>query len=123
MGLNTDTTDHPLYPTEGSGTTPRDGPKFFGGDSQFAKLRLTHSRYFELFDGGYVCSTGMGGRTLSGTLENDEFKIGANTRGYSTGDETLLGDNMLVVNAEFRFPIVERITGVVFTDWGRHGRR
>jgi outer membrane protein insertion porin family len=26
---------------------------------------------------------------------------------------------MLVVNAEFRFPIVERVTGVVFTDWGR----
>jgi len=126
LGLNTDTTDHPLYPTEGfrNDAYLEMGLKFFGGDSQFAKLRLTHSRYFELFDGGYVFAVrGMGGRTLSGTLEeNDEFKIGgANTlRGYSYGgDETLRGDNMLVVNAEFRFPIVERITGVVFTDWGR----
>lgn len=25
---------------------------------------------------------------------------------------------MLVFNAEFRFPIVEKVQGVVFTDWG-----
>lgn len=126
FGVNTDTTDHPFYPTEGyrNDVYLEMGLKLLGGDSQFAKLSLSHSRYFELFDGGYVFAVrGLGGRTLSGTLEeNEEFKIGgANTlRGYSYGgDDSLRGDNMLVLNAEFRFPIVERITGVVFTDWGR----
>ncbi|HHT74289.1 MAG TPA: BamA/TamA family outer membrane protein [Firmicutes bacterium] len=126
FGVNTDTTDHPYYPTEGyrNDVYLEMGLKMLGGDSQFAKLRLSHSRYFELFDGGYVFAVrGLGGRTLSGTLEeNEEFKIGgANTlRGYSYGaNDSLKGDNMLVVNAEFRFPIVERVTGVVFTDWGR----
>jgi len=126
FGVSTDTTDHPFYPTEGykNDVYLEMGLKMLGGDSQFAKLRLSHSRYFELFDGGYVFAVrGLGGRTLSGELEeNEEFKIGgANTlRGYSYGaDDTLRGDNMLVVNAEFRFPIVERVTGVVFTDWGK----
>ncbi len=126
IGVNTNTTDHPLNPTEGyrNDAYVEVGTKLFGGNSQFVKLRLNHSRYFELFDGGYVFAVrGLGGRTLAGDLpESERFRIGgADTlRGYSRGSsDTLQGDNMLVLNAEFRFPIVEKITGVVFTDWGK----
>lgn len=126
FGLNTDTSDHPFNPTEGyrNDAYLEIGTTLLGGDYQFAKLRLNHSRYFELFDGGYVFAVrGLGGRKLAGSLgENEKFTIGgADTlRGYSRGaNDTLKGDNMLVLNAEFRFPIVDRITGVVFTDWGR----
>jgi len=126
IGLNTNTVDHPFFPTEGykNDIYLELGTTLFGGSSNYAKLRLEHSRYFEVRDGGYVLAVrGIGGRLLGGELPgSDKFRIGgADTlRGYSYGDpsQDLVGDNMLVMNAEFRFPIVEKIQGVVFTDWG-----
>lgn len=126
LGVNTNTVDHPFFPTEGfkNDAYLELGTTLFGGTSAYAKLRLEHSRYFEVKDGGYVLALrGLGGRLLGGTLpDSDKFRIGgADTlRGYSYGDPTLglVGDHMLVMNAEFRFPIVEKVQGVVFTDWG-----
>lgn len=125
FGVNTNTTDHPFDPTEGfkNDAYLELGTKLLGGDLQYAKLRLEHSRYFEVRDGGFVLAVrGLGGRLLGGDLGREKFKIGgADTlRGYSYGgnDGSLEGDHMLVMNAEFRFPIVEKVTGVVFTDWG-----
>lgn len=127
FGVNTNTMDHPFNPTKGlkNDVYLELGTKLLGGASQYAKLRLEHSRYFEVKDGGYVFALrGLGGRLLAGDdlRDNDRFKIGgADTlRGYSYGDEdfSLAGDHMLVMNAEFRFPIVEKVTGVLFTDWG-----
>ena len=126
FGINTNTSDHPFNPTEGykNDIYLELSPGFLRGDNQYAKLRLEHSRYFEIIDGGYVLAVrGLGGRLLGGTLgENEAFKIGGGDtlRGYSYGDQnhSLAGDHMLVMNAEFRFPIVEKVTGVVFTDWG-----
>ncbi|HBG01539.1 MAG TPA: hypothetical protein DDW87_08210, partial [Firmicutes bacterium] len=126
FGINTNTSDHPFNPTEGykNDIYLELSPGFLRGDNQYAKLRLEHSRYFEIIDGGYVLAVrGLGGRLLGGALgENEAFKIGGGDtlRGYSYGDQnhSLAGDNMLVMNAEFRFPIVEKVTGVVFTDWG-----
>ncbi len=126
VGLNTNTVDHPFFPTEGykNDVYLELGTTLFGGTSAYAKLSLEHSRFFEVKDGGYVLALrGMGGRLLGGSLpEADKFRIGgADTlRGYSYGDSSLglVGDNMLVMNAEFRFPIVEKVQGVVFTDWG-----
>jgi outer membrane protein insertion porin family len=124
--LNTNTLDHPFFPTEGYNNDVylELGTTLLGGSSAYAKLRLEHSRFFEVRDGGYVLALrGLGGRLLGGSLQdNDKFRIGgADTlRGYSYGDPALnlVGDNMLVMNAEFRFPIVEKVQGVVFTDWG-----
>lgn len=124
VGMNTNTVDHPFFPTEGykSDGYLELGTRLLGGTSQFAKLRLEHSRFLEVKDGGYVLALrGLGGRLLGGTLEaHEKFSIGgANTlRGYAYDDKRLVGDHMLVMNAEFRFPIVEKVQGVVFTDWG-----
>lgn len=125
FGVNTNTSDHPFTPTEGykNDAYLELGTKLLGGDLQYAKLRLEHSRYLELRDGGYVLAVrGLGGRLLGGDLGREKFKIGgADTlRGYSYGgyDGSLEGDHMVVMNAEFRFPILEKVTGVVFTDWG-----
>ncbi|HHU60465.1 MAG TPA: BamA/TamA family outer membrane protein [Natronincola sp.] len=126
FGFSTNTTDHPFNPTRGykNDSYLEFGTKLFGGHSNYAKLKLEYSRFFEIKDGGYVFALrGLGGRLLAGNLqENEKFKIGgADTlRGYSYGDEAfdLIGDHMFVMNGEFRFPIVEKITGVLFTDWG-----
>ena len=128
LGLNTNTSDHPFNPTEGykNDAYLELGTRLLGGDMQYAKLRLEHSRYFEVKDGGYILAVrGLGGRLLAGDLGGagqEAFSIGgADTlRGYPYGghEGSLEGDHMLVMNAEFRFPIVEKVTGVVFTDWG-----
>jgi outer membrane protein insertion porin family len=130
FGVNTNTSDHPFNPTEGykNDAYLELGTRLLGGEMQYAKLRLEHSRYFEIIDGGYVLAVrGLGGRLLGGDLGREKFKIGgADTlRGYtyggyptSSGRPSLEGDHMLVMNAEFRFPILEKVTGVVFTDWG-----
>lgn len=125
FGVNTNTSDHPFNPTEGykNDAYLELGTRMFGGDLQYAKLRLEHSRYFEVKDGGYVLAVrGLGGRLLGGDAGREAFSIGgADTlRGYPYGgyEGSLVGDHMLVMNAEFRFPIFEKVTGVVFTDWG-----
>lgn len=125
FGANTNTVDHPFFPTLGfkNDAYLELGAKVLGGESQYAKLRLEHSRFFEVRDGGYVLALrGLGGRLLGGSFEgtDEHFKLGgADTlRGYSYGDRGLTGDHMLVMNAEFRFPIVEKVQGVLFTDWG-----
>lgn len=127
FGVNTNTTDHPFYPTTGyKNDAYLELAGLLGGDMRFAKLRLEHSRYFEIKDGGWVVALrGLGGRLLGGDLgekSEEKFKIGgADTlRGYSHGgyDGSLTGDHMLVMNAELRIPIVDKVTGVLFTDWG-----
>lgn len=126
FGVNTSTVDHPFNPTEGfkNDVYLELGTQFFGGTYQYAKLRADYSRFFEIRDGGYVFALrGLGGRLLAGEPgPNEKFRIGgADTlRGYSYGKKELstIGDHMLVMNAEFRFPIVQKITGVLFTDWG-----
>lgn len=126
FGLNTNTMDHPFNPTEGfkNDAYLEFALPILGATNSYSKMRFDHSRYFEVKDGGYVFALrGLGGRLLSGSFEDDEkFKIGGaeTLRGYTYGDESLKlkGDHMLVMNAEFRFPIIEKITGVVFTDWG-----
>lgn len=128
FGFGTNTMDHPFFPTEGyrNDAYLELGTSLLGGDSQYAKMRVEYSKYFEVKDGGYVLALrGLGGRLLAGTLRPEEKFIigGAETlRGYSPGgyeNLSLEGDHMLVMNAEFRFPIVDKVTGVLFTDWGK----
>ncbi len=124
IGVNTNTVDHPFFPTEGykNDAYLELGTTLFGGSAAYGKLRVEHSRFFEVKDGGYVLALrGAAGRLLGGTLPDaDKFRIGGadSLRGYGYGDPDLKGDNMFFFNAEFRFPIVEKIQGVVFTDWG-----
>lgn len=85
---------------------------------------MEHSRYFELWKDKLVLAVrGVGGRVLAGEVNKEGlYKVGGtdSLRGYKPGaTDSLVGETMLVVNAELRFPIVERITGVVFADWGR----
>lgn len=129
FGVNTNTVDHPLYPTLGFKNDAYLELGFLketeanGERNRYAKLRLEHSRFFEIKEGGYVLAfRGLGGRLLGESLpDNEKFRIGgADTlRGYSLGGgESLKGEQMVVLNAELRFPLVEKVSGVLFSDWG-----
>ncbi len=125
LGLATNTTDHPFNPSEGykNDIYIELGTSLLGGDSVFSKIELDHSRYYEVREGGYIFALrGKGGRLLSGTLEESElFRIGGSEslRGYNHGADGLTGDKMFVMNAELRFPIIDKVQGVAFTDWGK----
>ena len=125
LQLNTNASDHPFSPTSGyiNNISFEKGLGLLGGESIYSKIQASHSRYYEIHDGGWVLALrGAGGRTLSGNLRyNDMFRLGGSEsiRGYSYGSEGLVGDKMLLMNAEFRFPIYDFVSGVVFTDWGK----
>ena len=78
------------------------GTRLLGGDSQYAKLRMEHSRYYEVRDSGYVFAfRGIGGRLLAGDLLENECLIGgAVPFGIHRGSNDSLRESMLVVNAE-----------------------
>ena len=89
-----------------------------GGDYNFVKYNFAVSRLIS------VGSTQVAGvRLLLGTSTGDLpsqelFRIGGtNTlRGYA--DYEFSGDKMIVVNAEYRFDIADKLQGVVFVDAG-----
>lgn len=125
FGANTNTTDHPFYPTEGFVNNARleIGTRLFGAEA-YSKFELEHSRYYGIDkDSKFVLAVrGKGGRLLQGSLRNEElFRLGGSEtlRGYNYGAEGLVGDKMLLFNAEFRFPIFEKVYGVAFTDMGK----
>lgn len=124
-GIATNTTDHPFAPTEGykNNFKLELGTGLFGADAIYSKVTVDHSRYYQLFRDDIVFAVrGSGGRRLNGELKNNDlFRLGGSEtlRGYKYGSEGLVGDKMLLVNAEMRFPIYDFISGVAFTDWGK----
>src|SRR5690606_15537198 len=118
----------PFKPSQGykSNFNFETGFTFADQVSTYSKITLQHSRYYELFDlfddNVVLAVRGLGGRALSGTLPNSEmFKIGGSEtlRGYNYGDKGLVGDKMLLLNTELRFPIYDFVSGVVFADIGK----
>lgn len=124
-GLTTNTTNHPFTPNEGykNNINLETGLTFLDDTAMYSKITLSHSRYFRLFrDDLTLAIRGLGGRSLSGALPDSEmFRIGGaeSLRGYNYGQTGLVGDKMLLLNTELRFPIYDFISGVVFTDWGK----
>jgi outer membrane protein insertion porin family len=127
-GVSDNTTNHPFKPSQGykSNFNFETGFTFADQVSTYSKITLQHSRYYELFDlfddNVVLAVRGLDGRALSGTLPNSEmFKIGGSEtlRGYNYGDKGLVGDKMLLLNTELRFPIYDFVSGVVFADIGK----
>ncbi|HKM17728.1 MAG: BamA/TamA family outer membrane protein [Firmicutes bacterium] len=124
-GVRTNTTNHPFEPSQGYRTDLKLETGFRFGDedtSRYTKLTMEHSRYYELFREDVVLAIrGYGGRALSGVLPKAElYRIGGSEslRGHD-GEQGLVGDKVLLVNTELRFPIWDFISGVAFVDIGK----
>jgi len=121
----TNTTNHPFNPTQGfkNNIYLETGFTFKQQNSTYSKITIEHSRYYKVFrDDVIFAIRGLGGRTLSGELPKSEFFMlgGSDTlRGYNYGGEGLVGDKMILVNSELRFPIYDFISGVAFFDIGK----
>lgn len=116
-----DTTNHPFNPTQGGIDTVsvEHAGSVLGGDYEFTKYNFDFRRFYPGFKSEQAWALrlkagfGDGGLPLS-----EQYKLGGsqNLRGYDP--YTFDGDDMLLLNVEYRFPIADKFTGVVFGDAG-----
>jgi len=100
--------------------------RFEGDSSTFSKYSLDFRRYFskggprrELNEKRQRLAVRLMGGSLSGTVPFFEqyFIGGAETlRGFR--EDRFWGRNLFLASAEYRFPVAQSLTGVVFADYG-----
>ncbi|MFW5985834.1 MAG: BamA/OMP85 family outer membrane protein [Halanaerobiales bacterium] len=116
-----DTTDHPFNPTSGGIDTfsIEYAGQILGGTENFSKYNLDVRRFYP----GFKQEHAWGLRAKAGAGEGkipelEKYRLGGSEslRGYEYG--SFSGNDMLLLNVEYRFPIVENFTGVLFADGG-----
>ncbi|MDO4177677.1 MAG: BamA/TamA family outer membrane protein [Phascolarctobacterium sp.] len=91
---------------------------FMGGDFDFFKVSADY-RYYWRAGGQCVWALNLGAGWADGTMPlSQRFTMGGSDtlRGYE--DNQFRGNSMAKATMEFRFPIVKKVQGVLFTDNG-----
>ena len=116
-----DSRDNVFSPTEGNrlAVTAEFAGKSLGGDFNYNKYTAETRNYFKVGHAQVLAFRGMLGYADGNMPENGQFAVGgADTlRGYR--DDQFKGDKMLAASAEYRFPVVSKVEGVVFSDIGK----
>lgn len=116
-----DTTDNMFNPHTGNritGSVEYAG-QLLGGDNDFTKYNLEVAQYTPGFKDNHTWAfrlkTGLSPHELP---SYEEYTVGGSEtlRGYQANQFT--GNKMLLLNAEYRIPIVKSVEGVIFTDSG-----
>lgn len=123
----TNTTDHPFFPTTGikNRLSMEMAGYFLGGDNDFTKYEADLSKYVKVGSNGQTLALRVNTGLINGVAPDPElFAVGGSetVRGYDYGQ--FKGGKALMVNGEYRFPVMKAIQGVVFVDagnaWKRH---
>lgn len=122
----TNTTDHPFFPTNGikNRLSVEMGGYFLGGDSDFTKYEADLSKYMQVGSNGQTLALRVSTGLINGDAPLQElFYVGGSetVRGYRYGE--FIGEKSLMVNGEYRFPVMKAIHGVVFVDTGNAWER
>ena len=93
--------------------------KMFGGDFDFNKYTIEGRQYQKVGHDQVLAFRATLGYADGKMPEAGKFAVGGSDtlRGYE--DDEFKGDKMLAATAEYRFPIVKKVQGVVFTDIGK----
>lgn len=90
----------------------------FGGDFDFVKLS-TDYRYYYRAGGENVWALNLGAGYANGDMPLSQcFAMGGSDTLRGFEDDQFRGNSMLKATLEYRFPIVKRVQGVLFTDNG-----
>lgn len=119
LGISSDTRDNIYNPMEGRKILFSSEFAGAGGDFNFNKFFVESSWYYKLKGQEQVIALRFNGGYATGTMPvSQRFAVGGaeTLRGYK--DDIFRGYKMLLTSAEYRFPIIKRIQGVVFTDYG-----
>ncbi|WP_037353163.1 outer membrane protein assembly factor [Selenomonas sp. FC4001] len=114
----TDTRDNIYNPTEGGRVSLSAEVAGLGGDFNFQKATIEDQRYFKVGHAQVIAVRGKYGLGNGEISEFNQFKVGGQNslRGYR--DDQYRGDHMVLATVEYRFPIVSKVQGAIFTDWG-----
>ena len=91
---------------------------FMGGDFDFTKFTADY-RYYYRAGGESVWALNLGAGYADGDMPlSQRFSMGGSDtlRGYE--DDQFRGNSMVKATLEYRFPIVKKVQGVLFTDNG-----
>ena len=114
----TDTRDNIYSPMTGSRASLSAEFAGFGGDFNYRKFTFEDNHYFKAGHAQVFALRGMYGRGFGHIPESGIFRIGGqNTlRGYR--DDQFRDNNVFLGTLEYRFPVVSKVQGAIFTDFG-----
>lgn len=116
-----DSRDNVFSPTEGNrvALTAEFAGKSLGGDFNYNKYTAETRNYLKVGHAQVVALRGMVGYADGNMPESGQFAVGGSDtlRGYR--DDQFKGDKMLAATAEYRFPVANKVEGVVFSDIGK----
>jgi outer membrane protein insertion porin family len=116
-----DSRDNVFNPTEGRrfSLSAEFAGRAFGGDFNFNKYTLESRHYLKVGQKQVLACRVQAGYANGNMPDSGKFSIGdADTlRGYN--DDEFKGNRMLAATVEYRFPIVTKVQGVLFSDAGK----
>lgn len=114
----TDTRDNVYNPMSGSRLSLSGEFAGFGGDFDFQKYTVDGQRYIRAGRAQVFALRARYGVGTGDISEFNQYRIGGqgSLRGYR--EDQFRGDREFLGTIEYRFPVVKKVQGAVFTDWG-----
>ncbi|NLJ84583.1 MAG: BamA/TamA family outer membrane protein [Halanaerobiaceae bacterium] len=120
LQVDRDTTNHPFNPTGGAIDifSVEYAGNFLGGTEDFVKYNLDMRRFYPGFKSNQAWGIRLKVGKGEGNLEKRQYHLGGSEslRGYKSLEFS--GDSLLLLNLEYRLPIADNFTAVVFADAG-----
>ena len=107
-----------FYPTEGTRTSLSVEYAGLGGDFDYTKLTGSVQKYYKVGHAQVLAFRGSAGYANEDLPEAALFEVGGqnSVRGYRDGQFS--GNRMLMGTMEYRFPLMNKVQGALFTDVG-----
>ena len=114
----TDTRDNVYDPMSGSRLSLSGEFAGFGGDFDFQKYTVDGQRYIRAGRSQVFALRARYGVGTGDISEFNQYRIGGqgSLRGYR--EDQFRGDREFLGTVEYRFPVVKKVQGALFTDWG-----
>jgi len=114
----TDTRDNIYNPMEGGRVSLTTEIAGLGGDFNYQKYTIEDNQYVKVGHAQVIALRGQYGHGNGGIPESNQYKLGGQDtlRGYR--DDQFRGNSMFLGTVEYRFPIVTKVQGALFTDFG-----
>ncbi len=115
-----DSRDNVFAPTEGArySLSAEFAGKGLGGDFSFNKYTGEARKYFKTGPDHVIATKLMVGYATGHLADASRFAVGGSETLRGFKDDEFKGSKMLTATAEYRFPIVSKVQGVVFSDIG-----
>ena len=114
----TDSRDNIYNPTQGGRVSLSGEVAGAGGDFNFQKLTIEDQRYHKVGHAQVLALRGQYGAGWGEISEFNQYKVGGQSRLRGYREDQFRGNRMALATLEYRFPIVSKVQGALFTDWG-----